>query len=138
MKPGTRRSRAARAAFLVAGDTWNVGVLPSQKISHDNIRLPRDRRQQQTEKRLYGEPTRPGRRCAFVQLKFSRCHVVGFAFGGQIVQAMAISRPDLVATLTMAAAGPGSKGLMAARGICRRMRRTKLARSDLSDTSRLI
>jgi pimeloyl-ACP methyl ester carboxylesterase len=44
-------------------------------------------------------------------LKIFRCHVVGFALGGQIVQAMAIARPDLVATLTMAAAGPGSKTL---------------------------
>jgi pimeloyl-ACP methyl ester carboxylesterase len=45
------------------------------------------------------------------QLKISRCHVVGFALGGQIVQAIAIARPDLAATLTMAAAGPGSKTL---------------------------
>jgi pimeloyl-ACP methyl ester carboxylesterase len=44
-------------------------------------------------------------------LKIFRCHVVGFALGGQIVQAMAIAQPDLVATLTMAAAGPGSKTL---------------------------
>jgi pimeloyl-ACP methyl ester carboxylesterase len=44
-------------------------------------------------------------------LKISRSHLVGFALGGQIVQAMAIARPDLVATLTMAAAGPGSKTL---------------------------
>jgi 3-oxoadipate enol-lactonase len=44
-------------------------------------------------------------------LKISRCHVVGFALGGQIVQAMAITRPDLVATLSIAAAGPGSKTL---------------------------
>jgi pimeloyl-ACP methyl ester carboxylesterase len=44
-------------------------------------------------------------------LKIPRCHVVGFALGGQIVQAMAIARPDLVATVTMAAAGPGSKTL---------------------------
>jgi 3-oxoadipate enol-lactonase len=44
-------------------------------------------------------------------LGISRCHAVGFALGGQIVQAMAIARPDLVATLTMAAAGPGSKTL---------------------------
>ena len=40
-----------------------------------------------------------------------RCHAVGFALGSLIVQAMAIERPDLVATLTMAAAGPGSKRL---------------------------
>jgi pimeloyl-ACP methyl ester carboxylesterase len=45
------------------------------------------------------------------QLKIPRCHLVGFALGGQIVQAMAVARPDLVATLTMAAAGPGSKSL---------------------------
>lgn len=44
-------------------------------------------------------------------LGVSRCHAVGFALGGQIVQAMAIARPDVVATLTMAAAGPGSKTL---------------------------
>jgi 3-oxoadipate enol-lactonase len=48
-------------------------------------------------------------------LGISRCHVVGFALGGQIVQAMAIARPDLVATLTMAAAGPGSKTLSGGR-----------------------
>src|SRR5262245_10700964 len=41
----------------------------------------------------------------------SRCHVVGFALGSLIVQAMAIERPEVVATLTMAAAGPGSKRL---------------------------
>jgi pimeloyl-ACP methyl ester carboxylesterase len=44
-------------------------------------------------------------------LKISRSHLVGFALGGQIVQAMAIVRPDLTATLTMTAAGPGSKTL---------------------------
>jgi pimeloyl-ACP methyl ester carboxylesterase len=44
-------------------------------------------------------------------LKISRSHLVGFALGGQIVQAIAIAQPDLVATLTMAAAGPGSKTL---------------------------
>jgi 3-oxoadipate enol-lactonase len=40
-----------------------------------------------------------------------RCHSVGFALGGQIVQAMAIERPDLVATLTIAASGSGAKTL---------------------------
>ena len=42
-------------------------------------------------------------------LKIARCHAVGFALGGQIVQALAIDRPDLVATLTIAAAGAGMK-----------------------------
>ena len=41
----------------------------------------------------------------------ARCHAVGFAIGGQIVQAMAIERPDLVASLTIAATGPGSRRL---------------------------
>jgi 3-oxoadipate enol-lactonase len=42
-------------------------------------------------------------------LKISRCHAAGFALGGQIAQALAIERPDLVATLTIAAAGAGMK-----------------------------
>jgi pimeloyl-ACP methyl ester carboxylesterase len=42
-------------------------------------------------------------------LKIPACHLVGFALGGQIVQAMAIERADLVATLTMAAVGAGMK-----------------------------
>jgi pimeloyl-ACP methyl ester carboxylesterase len=37
--------------------------------------------------------------------------VVGFALGGQIVQALAIERPDLVATVTIAGAGAGVKAL---------------------------
>jgi pimeloyl-ACP methyl ester carboxylesterase len=44
-------------------------------------------------------------------LGVARCHAVGFALGGQVVQAMAIERPDLVATLTIAAAGPGARTL---------------------------
>jgi pimeloyl-ACP methyl ester carboxylesterase len=39
----------------------------------------------------------------------SRCHVVGFALGGTVAQAMAIERPELFATLTMAATGPGEQ-----------------------------
>src|SRR5262245_25165471 len=42
-------------------------------------------------------------------LRINRCHAVGFALGGQIVQALAIARPDLVASLTIAAAGAGVK-----------------------------
>jgi 3-oxoadipate enol-lactonase len=45
------------------------------------------------------------------KLGISRCHTVGFALGGQIVQAMAIERPDLVGTLTIAASGSGAKTL---------------------------
>lgn len=42
-------------------------------------------------------------------LTIRRVHAAGFALGGQIVQALAIHRPDLVATLTIAAAGAGVK-----------------------------
>jgi 3-oxoadipate enol-lactonase len=45
------------------------------------------------------------------KLGITRCHAVGFALGGQIVQAMAIERPDLMATLTIAASGSGAKTL---------------------------
>lgn len=44
-------------------------------------------------------------------LGIERCHAVGFAIGAQIMQAMAIERPDLVATLTMAASGSGKRRL---------------------------
>jgi 3-oxoadipate enol-lactonase len=44
-------------------------------------------------------------------LGIARCHAVGFALGGQIVQAIAIERPDLVATVTIAASGSGAKTL---------------------------
>ena len=44
-------------------------------------------------------------------LGMPRCHAVGFALGGQIVQAMAIARPDLAATITIAASGSGAKTL---------------------------
>jgi 3-oxoadipate enol-lactonase len=52
-----------------------------------------------------------GKDCAGLleYLKVSRCHAAGFALGGQIAQALAIQRPDLVATLTIAAAGAGTK-----------------------------
>lgn len=44
-------------------------------------------------------------------LGVSRCHAVGFALGGQMMQAMAIERPDVVATLAIAASGAGTKTL---------------------------
>jgi len=44
-------------------------------------------------------------------LDIARCHAVGFALGGQIMQALAIAHPDLVATLTIAASGAGVKTL---------------------------
>jgi pimeloyl-ACP methyl ester carboxylesterase len=45
------------------------------------------------------------------QLGVSRSHLVGFAIGGQIVEAMAIERPELVASLTISTTGSGSRRL---------------------------
>lgn len=94
-------------------DTWNVGVVPV---------LAKKLRTIIFDCRGTGRSSKPndgytvsqfGKDCASLleKLKVSRCHAVGFALGGQIVQALAIERSDLVATLTMAAAGPGSKRL---------------------------
>src|SRR5712692_10978464 len=94
-------------------DTWNVGVVPVLAKKYRTIIF---------DCRGTGRSSKPndgytvsqfGKDCAGLlkNLKVSRCHAVGFALGGQIVQALAIERPDLVTTLTMAAAGPGSKRL---------------------------
>jgi 3-oxoadipate enol-lactonase len=93
--------------------TWNVGVVPALSQHYHTIIF---------DCRGTGRSSKPKegytvQRFAqdgialLLHLKISGCHVVGFALGGQIVQAMAIERPDLVVTLTMAAAGPGSKTL---------------------------
>jgi 3-oxoadipate enol-lactonase len=93
--------------------TWNVVVVPSLSQRYRTIIF---------DCRGTGRSSKPNDGYTVQQfaqdgiallshLRIARCHVVGFALGGQIVQAMAIARPDLVATLTMAAAGPGSKTL---------------------------
>ena len=93
--------------------TWNVGVVPVLSRRHHTIIF---------DCRGTGRSSKPKNGYTVQQfaqdgiallshLGVSRCHIVGFALGGQIVQAMAIARSDLVATLTMAAAGPGSKTL---------------------------
>ena len=93
--------------------TWNVGVVPALSQRFRTIIF---------DCRGTGGSSKPKDGYSVQQfaqdgiallshLRIPRCHVVGFALGGQIVQAMAIARPDLVATLTMAAAGPGSKTL---------------------------
>jgi len=93
--------------------TWNVAVVPALSQRYRSIIF---------DCRGTGRSSKPKEGYTVEQfaqdgiallshLKISRCHVVGFALGGQIVQAMAIARPDLVSTVTMAAAGPGSKTL---------------------------
>ncbi|HEY7322193.1 MAG TPA: alpha/beta fold hydrolase [Candidatus Binatia bacterium] len=93
--------------------TWNVGVVPVLSKRYRTIIF---------DCRGTGQSSKPSSGYAVQQfakdgigllshLRIPRCHLVGFALGGQIVQAMAIARPDLVASLTMAATGPGSKTL---------------------------
>jgi 3-oxoadipate enol-lactonase len=92
-------------------DTWKVGVVPFLSKRYRTIIF---------DCRGTGYSSKPtdgytiaqfANDCAGLleQLKIARCHAVGFALGGQIVQALAIDRPDLVATLTIAAAGAGMK-----------------------------
>jgi 3-oxoadipate enol-lactonase len=92
-------------------DTWKVGVVPFLSKRYRTIIF---------DCRGTGYSSKPtdgytiaqfAKDCAGLleQLKIARCHAVGFALGGQIVQALAIDRSDLVATLTIAAAGAGMK-----------------------------
>ena len=94
-------------------NTWNVGVVPFLSRRFSTISF---------DCRGTGRSGRPNDGYTVSQfandciallahLKISRCHAVGFALGGQIVQAMAIARPDVVATLTIAASGAGAKTL---------------------------
>src|SRR5918997_311886 len=92
-------------------DTWKVGVVPFLSQRYRTIIF---------DCRGTGHSSMPdhgytisqfAQDCAGLleHLKISRVHAAGFALGGQIVQALAIERPDLVATLTIAAAGAGTK-----------------------------
>ena len=94
-------------------DAWNVGVVPFLSKRFRTIIF---------DCRGTGRSSKPengytveqfARDCIDLlgHLGMPRCHAVGFALGGQIVQAMAIARPDLVATLTIAASGSGVKTL---------------------------
>jgi 3-oxoadipate enol-lactonase len=94
-------------------DTWNVTVVPFLSKRFRTIIF---------DCRGTGRSSKPKDGFTVAQLAqdcigllghlgISRCHVVGFALGGQIVQAMAIARPDLVATVTIAASGSGAKTL---------------------------
>jgi pimeloyl-ACP methyl ester carboxylesterase len=92
-------------------DTWNVGVVPFLSKKFRTIIF---------DCRGTGYSSKPdhgytieqfAKDCAGLLefLKISRCHAAGFALGGQIAQALAIQRPELVATVTIAAAGAGAK-----------------------------
>jgi pimeloyl-ACP methyl ester carboxylesterase len=93
--------------------TWNVVVVPSLSRHYRTIIFDcrGTGRSSKTKEGYTVQQFAQDGIALLSHLKIFRCHVVGFALGGQIVQAMAIARPDVVATLTMAAAGPGSKTL---------------------------
>ncbi len=95
------------------GDTWKVGVVPALARRYRTIILD-CRGTGRSGKPVNGYTVKQFAADALgllTQVGVKRCHVVGFALGSLIVQAMAIERPEVVATLTMAAAGPGSKRL---------------------------
>jgi pimeloyl-ACP methyl ester carboxylesterase len=92
-------------------DTWKVAVVPALSRNYRTIIF---------DCRGTGYSSKPEHGYTITQfaedalgllahLEISRCHVAGFALGGQIVQAMAIERPDLIATLTLAGVGAGMK-----------------------------
>jgi pimeloyl-ACP methyl ester carboxylesterase len=94
-------------------DTWNVGVVPQLSQRFKTIAF---------DCRGTGRSSRPpdgytvtqfAKDCIslLAHLGVERCHAVGFALGGQIMQATALARPALVATLTIAASGAGAKTL---------------------------
>ena len=94
-------------------DTWNVTVVPflSKRFRTIIFDCRGTGRSSKPERRFHGGAIRSGLHRVAGHLGISRCHAVGFALGGQIVQAMAIERPDLVATVTIAASGSGAKTL---------------------------
>ena len=94
-------------------NTWKVGIVPVLSQRYRTIIFD-CRGTGRSSKPKDGYTVKQFAEDALGLLKHlgvTRCHAVGFALGSLIVQAMAIERPDLVATLTMAAAGPGSKRL---------------------------
>ena len=94
-------------------DTWNVGVVPflSRRFRTISFDCRGTGRSGQPNDGYTVSQFANDCIALLAHLKISRCHAVGFALGGQIVQAMAIARPDLVATLTIAASGAGAKTL---------------------------
>jgi len=93
--------------------TWNVGVVPVLSKRFRTI-IYDGRGTGRSENPAHGYTVKQFAADGIEllrQLGVDRCHLVGFAIGGQIVQAMAIERPDLVASLTIATTGPGARRL---------------------------
>jgi 3-oxoadipate enol-lactonase len=94
-------------------DTWNVGVVPflSRRFKTIIFDCRGTGRSGKPKDGYTVEQFARDGIALLEHLHVSRCHAVGFALGGQVVQAMAIERPDLVATVTIAASGAGTKTL---------------------------
>jgi 3-oxoadipate enol-lactonase len=92
-------------------DTWKVGAVPALSRRYRTIIF---------DPRGTGYSSKPDHGYTIAQfakdslallrhLGIRRCHAVGFALGGQIVQALAIEQPEIVASLTLAGVGAGVK-----------------------------
>ena len=94
-------------------DTWNVGVVPFLSKRFKTIVFDCRGTGRSSQPKDGYTVTQFAQDCLglLAQLGISRCHAVGFALGGQMMQAMAIEWPDVVATLTIAASGAGTKTL---------------------------
>jgi 3-oxoadipate enol-lactonase len=94
-------------------DAWNVSVVPFLSRRFRTIIFDCRGTGRSSKPRHGYTVAQFARDCIGLleHLDIIRCHAVGFALGGQVVQAMAIERPDLVATLTIAASGSGAKTL---------------------------
>jgi pimeloyl-ACP methyl ester carboxylesterase len=97
-------------------DTWNVSVVQVLSKRFKTIAFDCRGTGRSSQPKDGYTVTQFAQDCIalLAHLGITRCHVVGFALGGQIMQAMAIARPDLVATLTIAASGAGTKTLAGA------------------------
>ena len=92
-------------------DTWKVGVVPALSRRYRTIIFD-PRGTGYSSKPSEGYTIRQFAQDTIALLQYlgvGHCHAVGFALGGQIVQAMAIQRPEMIASLTMAAVGAGMK-----------------------------
>ena len=94
-------------------DTWKIAVVPFLSTRYETIIFDCRGTGRSSKPDKGYEVRRFAEDCIelLAHLDISRCHAVGFALGGQIAQAMAVARPELLATVTIAACGPGSKTL---------------------------
>ncbi len=92
-------------------DTWKVGVVSALSRRYRTIIF---------DPRGTGYSSKPDHGYTIEQfakdslallrhLHVRRCHALGFALGGQIVQALAIQQPAMIASLTLAGVGAGMK-----------------------------